>query len=127
MLLTARISSYWLALTYAKVDYHQCLDSLRAEIGDCHQKRIDHAHHRYLWAIKALVVVRRLQVSARHVNISERQLNVAGSGHLALVPLPNVPVWRSEGKLGRKERAKNGNHEWKRRGPEYPPVLPRMP
>lgn len=76
-LLAARIASCWAALAYAETIYHQNMGDLTLGQGDYHQRRIDHCHKRYLGAVKALAVVRRLQLPAVQVNIGERQVNVA--------------------------------------------------
>jgi hypothetical protein len=59
-------------------------------MGEQHQKRIDHASRRYLAAIKAQAVVRRLQVPTMQVNIGEKQVNLSAPGPLSLVP-PQAP------------------------------------
>jgi hypothetical protein len=40
---------------------------------------MDRAHRRYLSAIKALALVRRLAVPVLQVNIARKQVNVAGA------------------------------------------------
>lgn len=47
--------------------------------ADHWRRRQDSAHRRYLAAIRALAVVRRLQLPALQLNIAERQVNVASS------------------------------------------------
>jgi hypothetical protein len=44
-----------------------------------YQACIDRAHKRYLSAIKALAVVRRLALPVLQVNIAKKQVNVAGA------------------------------------------------
>jgi len=85
-LLVARIASCWLALAYSEANYYQNLERLTWEQGEYHQKRIDHANKRYLAAIKALAVVRRLQLPALQVNLIEKQLALSAPGRLELLP-----------------------------------------
>lgn len=82
-LLVGRIVACWLALAYAETDYHQHIGKLTWEQEEYYQRTINHASKRYLASVKALAVVRRLQLPAMQVNVAEKQVNV---GHLALVP-----------------------------------------
>jgi len=45
--------------------------------GDYQQRRMDRAHKRYLSAIKALALVRKLALPVLQVNIARKQVNVA--------------------------------------------------
>jgi hypothetical protein len=44
--------------------------------GEFRQRRIDFAHRRFLSAVKALALVRKLAVSALQVNVAKKQVNV---------------------------------------------------
>ena len=46
--------------------------------ADYHQRRCDLAQRRYLAAVKALALVRKLGVPALQLNIARNQVNVAG-------------------------------------------------
>ena len=72
-LLVARIAACWLHLGYVETIYVQNMASLTIQQADFHQRRIDHAHRRYLSAIKALAQIRRLLVPMVQVNVGERQ------------------------------------------------------
>ena len=74
--LVDRIGVCWLALNLAEIIYHQA-KGLSPNLDDSHQRRIDRCHHRYLSAIRALAVVRRLQRPVVQVNCAENQINVA--------------------------------------------------
>jgi hypothetical protein len=74
-LLAERVVVGWLQLQEADLR----LAAARADRGsDVLQRRADHAHRRFLAALRALATVRRLAVPALQVNIGERQVNVAG-------------------------------------------------
>jgi hypothetical protein len=49
----------------------------RAQV-EHYQRRLDHAHRRYLSALKALALVRKLALPVLQVNIAKKQVNVAG-------------------------------------------------
>jgi len=69
----------WLSLTVAEAMYHRALErGLQHTDEAWHQRRVERSERRYLAAIKALAVVRRLGVPAVQVNIGEKQINVAG-------------------------------------------------
>lgn len=76
-LLVQRVTSCWLALSHAEATYYQSLANLTSDQDDVRQRRIDCCHKRYLASIRALAVVRRLQVPVVQLNIGERQVNVA--------------------------------------------------
>jgi hypothetical protein len=71
-LLVERIVSCWLHLHNLELIYAS-KDSVSLELGNYFQKNIDRAQKRYLAAIKALAVVRRLALPALQVNIAQRQ------------------------------------------------------
>ena len=47
------------------------------DVQEFHQRRIDHAHKRYLSALRTLDQVRKLALPVLQVNIARRQVNVA--------------------------------------------------
>jgi hypothetical protein len=77
-LLVGRVAACWLHLHYAEMLYAQNMGKLSAGWEELHQRRISHAHRRYLAAIKTLATVRKLAVPVLQVNIARRQVNVAG-------------------------------------------------
>jgi hypothetical protein len=77
-LLVERIGACWLHLHHLEQVYVQ-KGSLSQELGTYFQRSIDRAHKRYLSAIKALAVVRKLALPVLQVNIARKQVNVAGS------------------------------------------------
>ena len=84
-LLIDRIALLWLQLSYFEVTYTQNLSDMTIPQAEHHQRRIDGTHRRYLAAIKALAVIRRLAVPVVQLNVAQagaRQLNVAAPGPL---------------------------------------------
>jgi hypothetical protein len=78
-LLADRVAISWLSLTVTEGTYHQALERGLSQSDDTfHQQRIERAQRRYLAAIKALAQVRKLGVPAVQVNISDKQIIVAG-------------------------------------------------
>jgi hypothetical protein len=74
-LLAERVAVGWLQVQEADLR----LAAARAdERSDVLQRRSDHAHRRFLAALRALAAVRRLAAPALQVNIAEKQVNVAG-------------------------------------------------
>jgi hypothetical protein len=76
-LLVERIVACWLQVQDADIRYAQAKD-LPPKTADYYQKRMNHAHKRYLSALKTLAVVRKLAVPVMQVNIGKKQVNVAG-------------------------------------------------
>jgi hypothetical protein len=76
-LLIDRVISCWLALSYNEAIYVQQMKELSWESIEYHQKRINHAHRRYLSAIRTLATVRRLVLPTVQVNLGNQQINVA--------------------------------------------------
>jgi hypothetical protein len=76
-LLVRRVVACWLQVQDADIRYAQGQD-LSPECGEYYQKRMDHAHRRYLSALKTLALVRKLAVPVLQVNIAKKQVNVAG-------------------------------------------------
>ena len=76
-LLVDRIIVGWLHVHHADAVYVANRGAMTFAQSDCLRRRLDGAQRRYLAAIRALAVVRRLQVPVVKVNIADRQVNVA--------------------------------------------------
>jgi hypothetical protein len=76
-LLVERILVCWLQVHHADAACGPSRGSLPLSHAEYLQRRLDRAQRRYLAAIRALAVVRRLQVPVVQVNIADRQVNVA--------------------------------------------------
>jgi len=76
-LLVERIVACWLHLHHLELIYAS-KDSMSLELGTYYQRSIDRAQRRYLSAIKALALVRKLALPVLQVNIAKKQVNVAG-------------------------------------------------
>jgi hypothetical protein len=79
-LLAERAAACWLQVQHADIRYAQNQAKLSIKQADYHQRRMDAAHRRYLSALKALALVRKLAVPVLQVNIAKKQVNVAGGG-----------------------------------------------
>jgi hypothetical protein len=78
-LLVERIAACWLHLYHLEQTYADSeLESLK--VGAYYQHCLDRAQRRYLSAIKALAMVRKLALPVLQVNIGQRQVNVASAG-----------------------------------------------
>jgi hypothetical protein len=77
-LLVERVVACWLQVQDADVRYAQA-KNLSLEWSKHHQQRMDRAHKRYLSAIKALALVRKLALPVLQVNIARKQVNVVGA------------------------------------------------
>jgi hypothetical protein len=76
-LLVERVVACWLHLHYLEVIYAN-KESMSLEMGAYYQRCLSAAQKRYLAAIKALALVRKLAVPVLQVNIARKQVNVAG-------------------------------------------------
>jgi hypothetical protein len=76
-LLVERIVACWLQVQDADVRYAQGQRDCTLAQGEYQQRRMDHAHKRYLSAIKTLATVRKLALPVLQVNIAKEQINVA--------------------------------------------------
>jgi hypothetical protein len=74
-LLVERVVSCWLQVQDADIRAAGAKD-LSIKQADYHQRRMDSANRRYLAALKALALVRKLAVPALQVNIARKQVNV---------------------------------------------------
>jgi hypothetical protein len=78
-LLVERVVACWLQVQDADVRYAQGQKGCTFEQGEYQQRRQDRAHKRYLSALKALALVRKLALPVLQVNIARKQVNVAGA------------------------------------------------
>jgi hypothetical protein len=78
-LLVDRIMIGWLHVHHADAVYARNSGSMTLGQSDCLGRRLERAQRRYLAAIRALAVVRRLQLPLVQVNIADRQVNVASA------------------------------------------------
>jgi len=99
-LLAERIGVCWIQLQHA--EYHASWDGT-IEQADFRQRRLDRAHRRYLSAIKALAVIRRIQLPVMQINIGEKQVNL-------VAPDTNIPVAEPDSDESRKAKM-NGHGE----------------
>ncbi len=76
-LVVGRIIVGWLQVHHADALYARTSGSATLSQSDCLRRRLEGAQRRYLAAIRALAVVRRLQIPIVQVNIADRQVNVA--------------------------------------------------
>ena len=75
-LLVERIVACWLHLHHLEANYAS-KNSMPLELATYYQRSLSAAHKRYLAAIKALAVVRKLALPVLQVNIARKQVNVA--------------------------------------------------
>jgi hypothetical protein len=81
-LLVERVVACWLQLHYAELralQAHRSKTNMSYRECDYHESRIEAAHKRYLAALKALALTRKLALPALHINVARKQINVAGS------------------------------------------------
>lgn len=78
-LLVERVVACWLQVQDADIRYASGQRDCTLAQGEFRQRRMDHAHRRYLTALKTLALVRKLAVPVLQVNIAKRQVNVAGA------------------------------------------------
>jgi hypothetical protein len=76
-LLVERVVACWLQVQEADIRYSQTKDP-SVKWAEYLQRRMTHAHKRYLSAIKTLALIRKLAVPVLQVNIAKKQVNVAG-------------------------------------------------
>lgn len=75
-LLAERVAIGWLEVHTAEYQ----LAVTDSESRSHWQRQVDHAHRRFLSALRLLTAVRRLPRPALQVNIGEQQVNVTGGG-----------------------------------------------
>jgi hypothetical protein len=73
-LLVDRIVVCWLQVQHFEILYARNMKSLPGAQGEHHQKRIDRAHKRYLFATRTLVQIRKMGPAVQ-INIAEQQVN----------------------------------------------------
>jgi hypothetical protein len=78
-LLVERIVACWLQVQDAEMRYAQGQDDMSIRQGDFRQRRMDATNRRFLAAVKALALVRKLAVPVLQVNIAKKQVNVAAN------------------------------------------------
>ena len=76
MLLAERIAVCWVQLQHAEATANNNGSLAQADFW---QRRLDRTHRRFLSAVKALAIIRRLQLPVMQVNIGEKQVNVAAA------------------------------------------------
>lgn len=76
-LLVDRAVLCWFVVHTYEARYENASD-MTIRQGEYHQRRIDKAHARFLSAVKALAVVRKLALPALQVNLAENQINMVG-------------------------------------------------
>ena len=77
-LLVDRVVACWLQVQDAEIRYAQNQKGMTFQQADFHQRRMDATNRRYLAALKALALVRKLAVPALQINVAKKQVNVAG-------------------------------------------------
>ena len=75
VLLVERIAACWLQVQDADIRAAVAREQTTGQ-SNFHQRRMDAANRRYLAALKALAVVRKLAVPALQINIARKQVNV---------------------------------------------------
>ena len=75
-LLVERVVACWLQVQDADARYAQGEKDATFRQSEHRQRRMDAAHRRYLAALKALALVRKLAVPALQINIASKQVNV---------------------------------------------------
>src|SRR3712207_1392138 len=76
-LLSERVVVTWLEVQCFEALYANNMRKLTIAQAEYHQKRLDRAHGRHLWAIRALAQIRKLlKVTAiTQINIADKQIN----------------------------------------------------
>jgi hypothetical protein len=76
-LLVERVVACRLQVQDAELRYAHGQDKLNIRQADYHQRRMDAVNRRYLAALKALALVRKLAVPALQINLARKQVNIA--------------------------------------------------
>ena len=76
-LLVERVVTTWLHLHHLEMTYAG-KESMSLDLATYYQRSISSAQKRYLAAIKALALVRKLALPALQINIARKQVNVTG-------------------------------------------------
>ncbi len=77
ILLVERVAACWLQVQDADLQSALAKEPSFRQ-ADFNQRRMDAANRRYLAALKALALVRKLAVPAVQINVAKQQVNVAG-------------------------------------------------
>jgi hypothetical protein len=83
-LLAERVVACWLQVQDADMRCAQAVGTANIVQMDFHQRRMGFANRRYLSALKALAVVRKLAVPALQINVAKKQVNIT-------TPVPVIP------------------------------------
>jgi hypothetical protein len=85
VLLVERVVACWLQVQDAeiKLGHHGDMSIRQA---DFHQRRLDATNRRYLAALKALALVRKLAVPALQINVAKKQVNVVAPAAVTAAP-----------------------------------------
>jgi hypothetical protein len=75
-LLVERVLACWVQVQDAELRYAQNQSDMTFRQGDFHQRRMDATHRRYLAALKALALVRKLALPVLQINLARKQVNV---------------------------------------------------
>lgn len=75
-LLVERVAACWLQVQDAEIRAAQNQTDMTFKQADFHQRRMDATNKRYLAALKALALVRKLAVPALQINFARKQVNV---------------------------------------------------
>ena len=76
-LLVERVVACWLQVQDAEVRFAQGQGNLSIKQADYYQRRMDGANRRYLAALKALAVARKLALPVLQINVARKQVNLA--------------------------------------------------
>lgn len=79
-LLVEHVVACWLQVQDAEFRTAAGRDQMTFKQAEFHQRRMDATHRRYLAALKALALVRKLALPVLQVNVARKQVNVANVG-----------------------------------------------
>jgi hypothetical protein len=82
-LLVERVVACWLQVQDADIRAAQGQKDATLRWSDFHQRRMDAANRRFLAAVKALALVRKLAVPALQINVARKQVNVVAPAAVA--------------------------------------------
>ena len=77
-LLVERVAACWLQVQDAEIRYSMNQKDMTFRQAEFHQKRMDATHRRYLAAIKALALIRKLALPTLQINVVRQQFNMVG-------------------------------------------------
>ena len=76
-LLAERVVATWLEVQLFSGLYAFGMNKENLRQGEYRQKRLDRAHRRHLYAVKALAQIRKMGPAVQ-INIAEKQINTSG-------------------------------------------------